>query len=195
MANSHRRCTFCKKYQPTDEGVKHNAGFFCNNDHAYQYAMKKTKAANDKAFRAETVRLKKTIMTRSDWIKKTKTACHNYIRARDEGKQCVTCDTVLFQGGVGGGFDAGHYRDVGNSKHLEFHALNIFGQCKKCNNPAWGGHSKIVYRAEIVNRIGEDLVAKIDADNEPRKYTIQDFERLEVIFKRKLKLLKKQKVA
>ncbi len=87
----------------------------------------------------------------------------------------------------GGDYDAGHYRAVGNAKHLEFHTLNISGQCKKCNR---FGFEKDVYTEELEKRIGVDLVAKINADQEPRKYSIPDLERLERIFKQKLKRIK-----
>lgn len=168
---------------------------YCSFDHASEYAARiklKGTAKREKQERKEVKERKRKLLTKSDWIKKVQTACNAYVRYRDNGKKCVTCDSILYIGGVGGGFDAGHYRSRGSAPHLRFNTLNIHGQCKKCNT--WGV-DKDVYTEELEKRIGADLVEKLNADQLDRKYTITDLERLEKVFKRKLKMRKAREVA
>ena len=201
MANSKKKCRHCKTYERVETGIEIGTSFYCCEECKVEFALssgknayKKIVATVEKKQRTYTRKRKKEMLTRSDWIKKVKKACHKYIRLRDNGKKCVTCDKMLMiTGRPGGDYDAGHYRSVGSAKHMEFHTLNIHGQCKKCNNPTWGGHDKDVYTKELIKRIGPGLVDKINSDQRDRKYTIQDLERLEQLFKDKVKALEKRK--
>ena len=97
---------------------------------ALEYAKKKRIKEEVKEIRDR----KQAIKTLPDFKKEAEQACHAYVRARDEGKPCISCGTILTSEGIGGGFDAGHYRSRGAADHLRYdHARNIFGQCKRCN--------------------------------------------------------------
>lgn len=131
---------------------------------------------------------------RAWWLAKAKTALHAYVRLRDEGKECISCDTILMKlGRVGGDYDAGHFRSVGSAKHLEFVLENIHGQCKHCND--YLGANPQEYERRLRIRYGNEYVEKILQDNTPRKLTIADFQAIEAEFKQKLKELLKEKVA
>ena len=97
MANSKRRCTYCKEYYPVAiGGVKLPGGFFCNYDHAIKYARaKQLKAsklkvkAEAKAERAHTRQRKKELMTRSQWYDRRQRLVNPYVtRIQDFGKPC-----------------------------------------------------------------------------------------------------------
>jgi len=60
--------------------------------------------------------------------REAQTACNAYIRARDNGKPCISCGAPLNNEGSGGGLDAGHYRSRGGAPHLRCHEDNIPGQ-------------------------------------------------------------------
>lgn len=123
------------------------------------------------------------------WIAKAKEAMHAYIRARDEGKQCISCDTILRKiGRLGGDYDAGHFRSVGSAKHMEFVENNIHGQCKRCNDYLAGNSQEYERRLRI--RCGDQFVDDLLSDNTERKLQIDDFKQIEATYKQKLKDLK-----
>lgn len=122
------------------------------------------------------------------WRAKAKTALHAFIRARDEGKACISCDTILVKRGrPGGDYDAGHFRSVGSAKHLEFEENNIHGQCKQCNN--FGAGMAFEYERRLAARCGQAYVDAIKCDQAPRHYDISDFMAIEVTYKAKRKQL------
>lgn len=125
----------------------------------------------------------------SYWRKKAKTALHAYVRARDEGKPCISCDTILAKTGKpGGDYDAGHFRSVGSAKHLEMDLRNVHGQCKRCNNHKSG--NVIEYERRLRARCGDRMVDDLLADNAPRHYRKEDYLAIEADCKARMKELK-----
>lgn len=123
------------------------------------------------------------------FVAKAKTAMHAYVRARDEGKSCCSCDTVLIRvGRLGGDYDAGHLRSVGSAKHLEFDPRNVWGQCKYCNDRLHGNERE--YERRLRLREGDAMVDALMADNDERHLKNADFEAIEAHYKKLLKELK-----
>ena len=116
------------------------------------------------------------MQTRPELVKKAQTAFNSFIRARDSGKLCISCNTRLPSGGVGGAFDCGHYRSVGSAPHMRFVEDNAHGQCKKCNMYLSGNH--VEYRKGLIERIGSKAVELIEADNTLRKTTREGLEEI-----------------
>ena len=129
--------------------------------------MKVARKAVEKADKKETKRKLDAMQTRPQLLKKAQTAFNAYIRARDKGKPCISCDKPL-DGGANT-FDAGHYRSVGSAPHMRFVEDNCHGQCKHCNNYLAGNH--VEYRKRLVERIGLQAVEIIESDNTVRKYS------------------------
>lgn len=120
--------------------------------------------------------------------KRAKTAFHAYVRARDEGKECISCETILVKlGRVGGDYDAGHRRSVGSARHLEFDERNVHGQCKYCNSRLAGNPDG--YNAKLPSRIGQEEFDALMVDESPRNLRKEDYQEIEAIYKRKLKEL------
>lgn len=133
--------------------------------------------------------IKKLLKTKRDWIKDAQKVVNQYVRLRDVGKPCISCGAILSIGGVGGGFDAGHYRSRGSAAHLRFDSeRNIHGQCKRCNNHLAGNYS--AYRVGLIARIGIEEVEALESDNTPRKYSIDDLKNIIQCYKLKIKELK-----
>ncbi len=101
--------------------------------------------------------------------REAQTACNAYIRARDDGKPCISCGSPLSADGVGGGFDAGHFRSRGAAPHLRFHEHNIAGQCKRCNRYMAGNVSAM--RVGLISRYGLEAVEALENDNSTHKWT------------------------
>ena len=121
----------------------------------------------DKAERKETKLKLDAMQTKPQLVKKAQTAFNSYIRARDVGKPCISCDKPL-DGGANT-FDAGHYRSVGSAPHMRYVEDQVHGQCKKCNRHLSG--NAVEYRKRLLERIGLERLEQIESDNVLRKYT------------------------
>ena len=130
-------------------------------------AMKVARKAVEKKDKKETKLKLDALQTKPQLVRKAQTAFNAYIRARDVGKPCISCDKPL-DGGPNT-FDAGHYRSVGSAPHMRFVEDNVHGQCKHCNN--WLGGNHVEYRKRLLERIGEHQLELLEADNTLRKYT------------------------
>ena len=137
-------------------------------------AMKHAREVVAKADRKETKLKLDALQTKPQLVKKAQTAFNAYIRARDKGKTCISCDTQL--GSEPNTFDAGHYRSVGSAPHMRFVEDNVHGQCKHCNN--WLGGNHVEYRKRLLERIGEHRLEQIENDSVLRKYTKEGLEEI-----------------
>jgi hypothetical protein len=174
------KCRICKA-EYTKRSITHKV---CSTECSKLYVEKENAREERRFIKAR----KLAIKPRSAYLKEAKTTLHAYIRARDEGKCCISCNKILIKAGaVGGDYDAGHFRSVGSAKHMEFVEENIHGQCKYCNNYLAG--ASIAYRIGLITRYGLPFVEFIETDNTPRKLTISDFEAMKIYYKRKIKSL------
>jgi hypothetical protein len=151
--------------------------------------LAKKKLNDARKERASDKARKEKLKGRRDYIKEAKTAMHLFVRCRDAGKQCISCEKILpIESKLGGGFDAGHYRSVGSAKHLEFDERNIHGQCKHCNDYLKG--NPIGYRLGLINRFNVEYVEAIEHDNAPRKLTIDDLKNIKEKYKNEVLYLR-----
>jgi len=130
-------------------------------------AMQLVKAVKVKKDKQETKLKLDALQTKPQLVKKAQAAFNSYIRARDTGKPCVSCDKPL--GDAPNTFDAGHYRSVGSAPHMRFVEDNVHGQCKHCNN--WLGGNVVEYRKRLLERIGKHQLNLLESDSTLRKYT------------------------
>jgi hypothetical protein len=108
---------------------------------------------------------------RSQWQKEAQAAFNAYIRARDDGRGCISCGVVTGARSLtGGGFDAGHYLTVGARPELRFDEENCHKQCKRCNQHLHG--NLVSYRVGLVQRLGPAAVERLEGPHEPKKYDV-----------------------
>lgn len=196
MPNKNRKCKYCSEYKEADKGIKTPVAWFCCHEHAILFAqdkqakhkqkqIAKTKqlaAKKEKAVKADLRARKERLKTAGDYIKEAQVAVNKYIRLRDHGKSCISCGSLPEQK-AGGTMDAGHYRSRGAASHLRFNILNIHAQCVKCNR--FNSGNAIDYRINLIKKIGIELVDKLEADNQPRKFTIEYLKRVKKIFSKR----------
>lgn len=153
-------------------------------------AQDKKKRAEAKKERMETRKKLEGMRSRSDWMKLAQVAFNNFVRFRDKDQSCICCDRNETQvDGLGShGWDCGHYRSVGSAPHMRFIENNAHRQLVFCNRYLSG--NAVSYRAGLIKRIGLEAVEALEADNTPRKYSIQDLKEIEAHYKLKLKQLK-----
>ncbi|HET8706915.1 MAG TPA: recombination protein NinG [Pseudomonadales bacterium] len=183
-----KRCKQCNEpFTPQRMGQK-----VCSPACAIPYARNQSEKSQKMLAKAERMadRAKREkLKTRSDWMKDAQREFNKYIRLRDAGMPCICCGGHLEGNAVGGGFDAGHYRSVGSAPHLRFDERNVHGQRKQCNR--YGAGRAVDYRIGLITRIGLAAVEAVEADQTPRKYTIEDLKQIIATYRAKCKELEK----
>ena len=147
-------------------------------------ALDEAKAKQAKAYAKETTRLRREhrASDRGYQLKLTQSAFNAYIRGRDAGKPCISC-----QKNSGAKMNAGHYLSVGAHPELRFNPLNCHLQCEACNSFLSGNVAR--YRINLIERIGLGAVEELEGPHEPKKYTIDEIIEIKDTYKAKLKEL------
>lgn len=191
------RCRYCSStYKPARQM---QPGRVCN-DHECQlkYAMQANDKAHKQRAKAEriaqredrkTIRMKmENLKTRSDYLKEAQQAFNSFIRERDRlsGHYCISSGRPLDWSG--NSVDAGHYRSIGSAPHLRFDERNCHAQSKHDNRYLAG--NAVDYRIGLIARIGLEAVEALEADQTPRKHTIEQLKAIKAHYVAKLKELK-----
>lgn len=137
---------------------------------------------------------RESFKTKAQWNKEAQSAFNRYIRIRDEGKPCISCDAPLVGKSnflTGSAIDASHYRSRGAASHLKFNVFNVHSACTRCNRQLSG--NAVEYRIRLIKRIGIELVERLESDNEPRRFDIPYLQRIKSIFTRKARALEKRR--
>lgn len=172
-----KKCPICKEtFKPVRPFQK-----VCSGKCAYKLA-KIDKAKKDKK---ETSQQKESLKTKKDYLNELQVIFNTFIRLRDYGKKCISCDRYL--GSVK--YDAGHFYSVGNYPALRFDEFNNNGQCVHCNQHRHG--NLLEYDLRLPERIGQyeyDMLK--DRRHNERHYTIEELKELKIYYKNKIKELK-----
>lgn len=153
-------------------------------------AMKIARQVVDKAEKKETKLKLDAMQTKPQLVKKAQTAFNAYIRARDKGKTCISCDTPL--GSEPNSYDAGHFRSVASAAHMRYVEDQVHGQCKKCNR--WLAGNVVEYRKRLLERIGLERLEQIENDNVLRKYTKEGLIEIARHYNEQARLLAKERL-
>jgi hypothetical protein len=163
----------------------------------------KARAKEEKAFRAETRRLKQSIKRAKDYIPAAQKQFNRFIRLNDHGEPCISCGLYEHEiiPGPTGTWDCGHFIGVGANCSLRFEEDNAHKQCYLCNRGSAskrdrkGIKREVVskeYRIRLIDKIGIDRVEWLEGPHEPKKHTIEDLKEITAMYKKKAKELEKQ---
>lgn len=130
---------------------------------------------------------KVNLRERKDRMAEAQEAFNRYIRLRDAGKSCICCGLPLGDGSIDGGYDAGHYRSVGSAPHLRFDERNVHAQRKLCNR--YGAGRAADYRRGLIERIGLAEVEALEADQDPRKWTLDELREIKRTYSAKARAI------
>lgn len=184
-----KTCKFCRG-KLTPERAGQLVHVECVADWVQAQAAKKERAKAKEVRKVDKER-KEKLKRIPDYIKEAQTAFNAYVRARDAGKPCICCGMPLELGGVGGGFDCGHYRSTGSASHLRFNPDNAHGQRKVCNR--WGAGRAVDYRIGLIQRIGIERVEALESDNVPHKWTKEELLQIRDEYRARLKEIQKSR--
>jgi hypothetical protein len=160
----------------------------CSPQCAEIFGREQTKKQVAKKEREETKVRKEKLKRLADWIADAQEVFNKFIRLRDSGLPCICCGRVSSSGsGLGGIYDAGHYRSRGSAGHLRFHEDNCHAQLKQCNR--WGAGRAVDYRIGLIERIGLERVEALEANNIPHKWTVEELKEIIATYRRKIKEL------
>ena len=140
-------------------------------------------AAEERRLTAEArVRLK----TRSELANEAQAAVNAYVRLRDAGLPCVSC--LRHHQGQ---YHAGHYMSRGARPDLRFDLDNIHKQCAPCNEHLSGNIA--LYRIELVKRIGQAGVDRLEGPAQQEKMTRDQLIELKAKFRAMARELEKER--
>lgn len=143
----------------------------CGVGCAVSLAREKQASQARKAKRAETKAAKEKLKTRADYLKECQQAFNAWVRERDHGLPCISC-----QRHHSGQYHAGHYLTVGAHPELRFEPENCHKQCAPCNNHLSG--NIVEYRKGLIAKIGLDRLEWLECQHESKKYTIDEIKAL-----------------
>ena len=184
---SKRKCPSCKTFNSPGGFITGPGGLqaFCNiecmSKHAYSKRSKGYEIQR-KANKKKLAEQKTSLKTNSDWASEAQKAVNLYIRIRDRGRPCISCDKPDT-----GKRDASHYRSVGACKQLRFNTFNIWASCHKCNTRLSG--NLLEYRIRLIPLLGQDRVDWLESQNEIARYSIEYLKRVKKVFNRRAKHL------
>lgn len=173
--------------------VKQPWKVWCSDDCGVVIALDKLakqKTAKAKKERAEDKAKKETFKRRNDYVADAQRAFNAFVRERDKDQPCICCGraTTSVDGLGSHGWDCGHWRSTGSAPHLRFHENNAHRQLVYCNRNLSG--NSVSYRVGLIARIGLAEVEALEADNEPRKWSIDELKQIKSTYTAKLKQLK-----
>jgi len=139
--------------------------------------------------RQELQERREKLKTKGEHLREAQAAFNAYIRERDRlaGFACISSGRPLDWNG--NAVDAGHYRSTGAAPHLRFDENNCHAQSKHDNRYLSGNVAE--YRQGLIQRIGLAAVEALEADQAPRRYTIEDLQAIKVLYRQKLRDLKR----
>lgn len=148
---------------------------------SFECAIELTNKKKAKEWKVEKAKMKEKLKTKSDYLKEVQVIFNKFIRERDKGLNCISCNKPAKKE------NAGHYRSVGGNPELRFHELNCHLQCEYCNTYL---HSNAInYRINLIKKIGIDNVEFLEGNHNPQHYTIDELKEMKVHYRQLTKEL------
>ena len=169
------RCKNCReKFEPIRFNHK-----FCLKDECIKAFVEEVKTNQWKTTKK---RMKEDLKTLQDWLKETQTIFNKYIRLRDMGLVCISCQQPPKKK------NAGHYFSSGGHSNVRFDEDNVHLQCEHCNTFLSG--NLLNYQIGIEKRIGAQKLIELQARAHlTKKWTIEELKEIIKIYKTKVRQL------
>ena len=143
--------------------------------------VEQKKKTESKEWSERKSKLKKELLTVQDYLKLAQQVFNQFIRKRDEGKNCISCGKK-----INGVVHASHYYNANNHWNVRFDENNVFSCCYKCNVQLSG--NLIEYGINLEKLIGADeFIILREKAYQTRKFTRDELKEIIIIYKNKLK--------
>jgi hypothetical protein len=169
------RCKNCKdKFEPIRFNHK-----FCLKDECIKAFVEEVKL---KQWKETKTRMKNDLKTLQDWLKETQTIFNKYVRLRDMGLVCVSCQQPPKKK------NAGHYFSQGGHSNVRFDEDNVHLQCEHCNTFLSG--NLLNYQIGIQKRIGAQKLLELqERAHLTKKWSIEELKQIIQTYKTKVREL------
>jgi hypothetical protein len=170
------RCKNCKeKFEPKTFLQK-----YCFKDECMRVFVEKTK---EKAWKEKKQKMQQDLETVQDYVKMAQIIFNKYIRLRDKGNVCISC-----QKPINGVSHASHYLSAGGHSNVRFNEDNVWVSCYKCNVMLSG--NQVEYRKALIKKIGIERVEWLEDNGSiERKFTKEELKEIMAEYKKKIKEL------
>jgi len=169
------RCKNCKdKFEPIRFNHK-----FCLKDECIKAFVEEVKTNQWKTTKK---RMKEDLKTLQDWLKEAQTIFNKYIRLRDMGLVCISCQQPPKKK------NCGHYFSSGGHSNVRFDEDNCHLQCEHCNTYLSG--NLLNYQIGIQKRIGAQKLLELqERAHLTKKWTIDELKEIIKTYKTKVRSL------
>jgi hypothetical protein len=166
------RCKNCKdKFEPIRFNHK-----YCLKDECIKAFVEEVKV---KQWKVTKTRMKNDLKTLQDWLKEAQTVFNKYIRLRDEGLWCISCNLPPKKK------NAGHYFSSGGHSNVRFDEDNVHLQCEACNTFLSG--NLLQYQIGIQKKIGAQKLLELqERAHVTKKWTIDELKEIIQTYKKKV---------
>ena len=170
------KCKNCKdKFEPRQFNRK-----YCTKDECNNLYFEFLKAQALKKWSKEKKVKKENLQTVQELMKVAQVVFNKWIRQRDKGELCISCQKPPKKA------NAGHYFSSGGHKNVTFNEDNVHLQCEYCNTFLHG--NLLNYQVEIQKKIGADrLILLHEEAHKTRKFTRDELHEIIKKYKNKLK--------
>ena len=174
-----KKCRYCETlFYPI-----RTTAIVCSYECANLLAKEKSEKKKAKEWNVRKKELKEGLMSLQDWIKIAQTHFNTYIRLRDKGNVCISCQKPAKKE------NAGHFFNANNHWSVRFDEDNVHLQCEHCNTFLSG--NLIFYRENLIKKIGvESFEALENKARITRKFSISEVKEIIEMYKAKIKMLK-----
>lgn len=149
-----RKCKFCGvTFTPTYSTMQ----AVCSHRCSIEYSKTVQKAKDNREWQREKKERKKALLSHSEWLNLFQKVFNTYIRARDNGKPCISCGCQVENG------HASHMLSVGSHPNLRFNEDNVHLSCIECNLHKHG--NLVEYSLRLPERIGKERFEKLVSDS------------------------------
>jgi hypothetical protein len=169
------RCKNCKeKFEPIRFNQK-----YCLKDECLRVFVAETK---EKQWKQTKTRMKENLKTTSDWLKEAQAVFNKYIRERDKGLNCISCNKPPLKK------NCGHYYSQGGHSNVRYDEDNCHLQCEHCNTYLSG--NLLNYQIGIEKRIGAERLIELQGRAHlEKKWSVEELKELIKKYKEKYKQL------
>jgi len=167
------KCKNCKeKFEPVRFNQK-----YCFNKMCVDAWVQEAKVKDWKKTKAK---MKAELMTLQDYIKLAQITFNKYIRLRDKGNVCISCQKIPKKE------NAGHFYNANNHYNVRFDENNVHLQCEHCNTFLSG--NLINYRENLLKKIGAEEFNVLEGKSKvTRKFTKEELKEIIETYKKKIK--------
>jgi len=170
-----RKCKYCR--EPFEPSV-----FLQKNCFDPNCVTEWINEVKQKNWQKKKAKLKADLMTVQDYIKLAQQVFNKYIRLRDAGNVCISCQKKPLKE------NAGHFYNANNHWSVRFDERNVHLQCEPCNTFLSG--NLIYYRENLLKKIGIEEFENLSAEAmKTRKFTIEELKEIIATYKKKCKEL------